>query len=76
MTLNTATTTAAAIPPGLILFGRNERQRPHASRFAAGEKAEAERAAGLMGTRATGRARSMSAVTSRSIRHLRTRVVG
>ena len=51
MTPNTvsATTTAAAIPPGLILFGRDERQRPHASRFAAGEKANAERAAGLMG---------------------------
>ncbi|WP_019905882.1 hypothetical protein [Methylobacterium sp. 77] len=49
MTPNTATTTAAAIPTGLILFGRDERQRPHASRFAAGDKAEAERAAGLMG---------------------------
>ncbi|MCC0809027.1 hypothetical protein FPV16_22965 [Methylobacterium sp. W2] len=49
MTLITATSTAAAISPGLILFGRDERQRPHASRFAAGERAEAERAAGLMG---------------------------
>ena len=48
MTLN-ATTSPAAMPPGLILFGRDERQRAHASRFAAGEKAEAERAAGLMG---------------------------
>ncbi|MHC1999208.1 hypothetical protein ACYQR9_02040 [Methylobacterium sp. CM6241] len=48
MTLNTATTTTT-VPPGLILFGRDERHRPHASRFAAGEKAEAERAAGLMG---------------------------
>ncbi|GJE15619.1 hypothetical protein [Methylobacterium marchantiae] len=49
MTLNTAISPAATIPPSLILFGRDERHRPHASRFAAGEKAEAERAAGLMG---------------------------
>ncbi|MCJ2128687.1 hypothetical protein [Methylobacterium sp. E-045] len=49
MTPNTATTTVAAIPPGLILFGRDERHRPHASRFSAGDKAEAERAADLMG---------------------------
>ncbi|TXN33068.1 hypothetical protein [Methylobacterium sp. WL19] len=49
MTLETATSTPTAVPPGLILFGRDERHRPHASRFAAGEKAEAERAADLMG---------------------------
>ncbi|WP_018045709.1 hypothetical protein [Methylobacterium sp. 88A] len=49
MTLNTAISPAATIPPGLILFGRDERHRPHASRFAADDKAEAERAAGLMG---------------------------
>ncbi|WP_227440301.1 hypothetical protein [Methylobacterium sp. W2] len=49
MTLNITTSTPTAVPPGLILFGRDERHRPHASRFAAGEKAEAERAAGLMG---------------------------
>ncbi|TXN27790.1 hypothetical protein FV220_10135 [Methylobacterium sp. WL19] len=46
---NIAISTAATIPHGLILFGRDERQRPHSSRFAAGERAEAERAAGLMG---------------------------
>ncbi|MHC2086155.1 hypothetical protein [Methylobacterium sp. CM6244] len=49
MTLNITTSTPTAVPPGLILFGRDERHRPHASRFAAGDKAEAERAAGLMG---------------------------
>lgn len=49
MTSNITTSTPTAIPPGLIVFGRDERHRPHASRFAAGEKAEAERAAGLMG---------------------------
>ncbi|MHC2018947.1 hypothetical protein [Methylobacterium sp. CM6247] len=49
MTMTTTTSTAAIMPPGLILFGRDERQRPHASRFAAGDKANAERAAGLMG---------------------------
>jgi hypothetical protein len=49
MTLNITTSTPTAVPPGLILFGRDERHRPHASRFAAGDKVEAERAAGLMG---------------------------
>jgi len=34
---------------GLILFGRDERQRPHASYFAGGEAGAAQRAAALMG---------------------------
>lgn len=49
MTLNIATSNAATTPHGLILFGRDERHRPHASRFAAVDKANAEHAAGLMG---------------------------
>lgn len=49
MTLDTVASQPTAVPPGLILFGRDERHRPHASRFAAGDKAEAERAASLMG---------------------------
>ncbi|MHC2017700.1 hypothetical protein [Methylobacterium sp. CM6247] len=49
MTINATTSTVTAMPPGVILFGRDERHRPHASRFAAGDKANAERAAGLMG---------------------------
>ena len=41
-------TPAAAPPLFLILFGRDERGRPHASRFAGDEAAEAENAARLM----------------------------
>ncbi|MCJ2109010.1 hypothetical protein MKK70_27310 [Methylobacterium sp. E-041] len=44
-----ATSIAAASPPAVILFGRDERQRPHASCFASAEIAAAERAAVLMG---------------------------
>ncbi len=49
MTMATVISIATALPPGLIPFGRDERHRPHASRFAARDKAEAERVAGLMG---------------------------
>ena len=44
----TASTTATS-PPGVILFGRDDRQRPHASCFPESEAAAAERAAALMG---------------------------
>lgn len=40
---------ASALPPTIILFGRDERGRPHASRFAGVEAGEADAAAGLMG---------------------------
>lgn len=39
---------AAALPPAIILFGRDERGQPHASRFAGDMAGEAEAAAGLM----------------------------
>jgi hypothetical protein len=39
----------APASPGLIVFGRDDRSRPHASRFAADEAKAAERAAVLMG---------------------------
>ena len=40
---------AAEPPPAVVLFGRDERGRPHASRFLGTEAAEAENAARLMG---------------------------
>ncbi|MFF9550334.1 hypothetical protein [Methylobacterium fujisawaense] len=40
---------AAEPPPAVIVFGRDERGRPHASRFMGDEAAEAENAARLMG---------------------------
>lgn len=43
------TATATTLPPGLILFGRDENRRPHASRFAPEDTEAAERAATLMG---------------------------
>ena len=46
---SSASVPAAAPPPGVILFGRDERQRPHASYFADNEIVLAERAAALMG---------------------------
>ena len=46
----TASTTATS-PPGVILFGRDDRQRPHASCFPESEAAAAEHAAALMGMR-------------------------
>lgn len=48
-----APTIGAAIP-ALVLFGRDDRGRPHASRFAAVDAEAAGRAAGLMGLHAFG----------------------
>ena len=45
------TSTTATSPPGVILFGRDDRQRPHASCFPESEAAAAEHAAALMGMR-------------------------
>lgn len=39
----------STVTPGLIVFGRDDKSRPHASRFAADEVEVAERAAALMG---------------------------
>ena len=48
-TLLTLAVPAASLPPPIILFGRDDRGRPHASRFAGDMADEAEAAARLMG---------------------------
>src|SRR3954469_1252231 len=46
-----AETISAPPPPALIVFGRDEAGKPHASRFSHADADLAERAAGLMGMR-------------------------
>jgi hypothetical protein len=48
-TLLTLAASAASLPPAIILFGRDERGRTHASRFAGEEMCEVKDAARLMG---------------------------
>lgn len=48
-TLLTLPAPTAALPPAIILFGRDERGRPHISRFAGEEICGAKDAARLMG---------------------------